>query len=303
MIMKNQKGFSPVILIVVISIIVGVVAIGFVLLKSRLGASMLSSLVPTTITGIAPKVSEKDFTDIKDPNIRKHFAAQSNQSSYRMQTNSSNEKGYMVFEVQLNGERYNSRTTQNNGQKDVMDMISLADDDKETIYLKDYSDNKWWKQVKPYGEYEPMTEEDSDPTTKPEDFAEDYTNVEPSIEYTSQGKEKCPNVSQLTCFKYLETVNGRVFWFDDKDYLLRGEQTEIERVTTTNYYTYDVSIKAPTPTKDVAEGKDIYEYFVLPEMQLSPEAERQLLEGIEPENPEFEFPDDDFEGGYIPTDE
>ncbi len=204
------------------------------------------------------RVSESDFEHIQDAIIRKHLVAQVNQNAYRVKSISSGRgEGYTLTEANI-GTNFAFRTVEHDGIKEVTDMIILGD----ITYVKDFSDNTWWKQntketVPESAQYAmPDLEELSDPLEK--------VNEKKSANYTKAGEEPCGN---LTCYKYEEKMEDnpdatRTFWFDTKEYLLRKETFGFGEFLSTNEYSYDVPrITAPLPTKDVPEGQSIYMYL------------------------------------------
>lgn len=241
---KSEAGAANVLIIVVI---IAALAIGGYFLLSQKGG------LPTSVPTLTPRATEKDFDFIQDPTLKKHFVAQANQTSYRSKSTSPGSGLTTVNEFQVKGESFNIRDIESDGTKEKKHMITIDD----TIYLKDYSDNKWWKQtIKP----EKQKEEKEAPE-EPKDFKEEYSK--PNLSFKALGKEACGN---LTCFKYEQTIPEtpdvkRIFWFDDKDYLLRKEQGGFGEFIVTIEYSYDgINIQAPSPTKDVPEGRNIYEY-------------------------------------------
>lgn len=227
------------------------------------GGSMPGLKMPEQLTQLTGKgmmrVSESDFKDIDDPLIRKHLAAQINIGKYRIRSTSSGMDGEQLMELVMSGEEVHYHMVQSAGGKEMVNMITIGD----TTYLKDQKDGKWWKQVaKP--ETESTKTEEMQDTFKPADFKEEYTkNV--GVEYKSLGEESC---GSLTCHKYEEITSSspegkRTFWFDTKELLLRKEVHGFGEFQSTMEYSYDnLSIKAPSPTKDVPEGKSVYDYMV-----------------------------------------
>lgn len=239
-----QKGLTPIIIVVILAV-VGVV--GYFLVK---GGGLPGGLGGPELL---QRATEKDFESITDPILRKHFVAQSNVAAYRTRSKSSG-KGEIIdiYEYVLKGD-FPFRWIQEDDvkKKEVAHLISIGD----TTYVKDYSDGKWWKQtVKPEKQEEENVQE-------PEDFKETFLEEDP-IEYKNLGQEACGN---LTCHKYEQTFGDggtRTFWFDTKYYLLRREVSGFGEFSAEIIYTYDgIRISAPSPTKDVPEGVNIYEYF------------------------------------------
>ena len=250
--LSNQKGFAPLIILLVVGIIA---VVGFFLFKQA------GTRVDLPDVGIGQKVSEADFAFIEDPILKKHFVTQANVADYRTTGTSPGSGLKQVSEVQIRGNSWNRREVESNGATEVKNTITIGD----TMYLKDYSDNKWWKQIMKFEETEVVDEEVTE-NTKPKDFKEEYSD--PEITYKSLGKENCglSASSGLTCYKYQQYFSKdpefkRTFWFDDKDYLLRKEQGGFGEFISTIEYSYDgIDITAPSPTKDVPEGKSIYDY-------------------------------------------
>lgn len=234
---KLQNGVA----LVAIIIVIAVVAIAA-------GAYFFTKGGGTSLFG--PKISEKEFEFVDDPLVRKHLATQANVSAYRTKGSTSGFNRTTTTEVQYSGNDLKYRTIEYESSKEISHQISIGD----TVYIKDYSDNKWWKQtIKP----EETSEED-----KPVDVKEEYKQLEVKKPvYKKLGEEACGN---LTCHKYQESISGaiRVFWFDKSKFLLRKDEVTFGGIKGTNEYEYDgIAINAPSPTKEVPEGRSIYEYI------------------------------------------
>ncbi|HJX59529.1 hypothetical protein A2V61_00405 [Candidatus Woesebacteria bacterium RBG_19FT_COMBO_47_8] len=243
-----KKAFSPIIIVVVV---IAVLALGgFLLVKS--GKISLPG-----VGQVATRATEKDFASISDPLLRKHFVAQSNVNAVRMVSTSSGKGTKDTTEYQIKGEDFLYRMKEEDGDKEISQMIIIGD----TSYVKDYSDSKWWKQVsKPE---EVMTEEKA---ATPDDIKQEFQKEDPTL-YKSLGTEAC---GSLSCHKYEQTFKDspgtRTFWFDTKKYLLRKETSAYGEFSNEIEYSYDgISISAPSPTKDVPEGRNIYEYYLNPQ--------------------------------------
>ena len=135
----------------------------------------------------------------------------------------------------------------------------------DTTYVKDYSDNKWWKQTK---KEVPVQKDNTQNTPIKQDFENIVSQPTPmpSKEPQKIGEEPCPNIPSLTCYKYSEvdafmgSTSKTIFWFDNKDYLRRKESQENGEGW--SEFEYDnINIQAPSPTKEVPAGKDISEYM------------------------------------------
>lgn len=245
---KNSKGFSPIILILVVLLVLG----GGYFFLSKSGTVNL----PGT-SNLIQRATEKDFEFVKDPLVKKHFVAQANQGSFRTKNISSGRgEDVSVSEVEIKGENFNyGLITQDKSGKEKTHLIVIGD----TTYVKDYKDNKWWKQVAKKEEVKDEKEQEA----KPQDFKEEFSKKK-DVEYKQLGTELCDS---FTCYKYQEIdpenkEGKRTFWFDNQNYLLRKEEYTFGEFTTTVAYSYDnISIDAPSETKDVPEGKNIYEYL------------------------------------------
>ena len=253
---KYYGKFSPVLIIVIVVAIAVLAGAGYFLFgKGGKGASPLGSKGNSFM---GQKVKESDFAYIEDELLRKHYAAQANQTKFKVNSASSGFGGTSAMEYDMQGDTYKYRTTQS-GEGIQSDMIVIGD----TTYIKDFKDGKWWKQ----------TQKPEEENTEIQDQIEEYT-VDPveeqtqfqSMQYNNLGEGAC---GDLTCYKYEEVdpsnadSGKRTFWFDTKDYLLRKDMSEYGEFSSTNEYFYDdISVKAPSPTKDVPEGRNIYEYMI-----------------------------------------
>jgi hypothetical protein len=207
---------------------------------------------------MSQRVKESDFSFIDDPLIRKHFAAQANQSTFRVTTHADiGTKGSsQVSEMQLVGDDMRFHSWQEIGGKKQGEMIAIGD----TTYVKDAKENVWWKQtVKP----EEQKEMDSQLEIKTEDFKEEYTK-DRKMTYKKLGEESC---GDLACYKYEEIdpeskEGHRIFWFDTKELLMRKEESGYGEWRGTSVYEYDgISVTAPSPVKEVPAGKSVYDYM------------------------------------------
>jgi len=255
----NSRGTVNPLTVIAVLVIVGIG--GYFLLSQK--GSLPTPGIPGGST-LTPRATEKDFESItEDPILRKHFAAQANKTDYRYKGTSPGSGLTTVNEVQIKGENFNTREIESDGDKERKHIIIIGN----TTYLKDYTDNKWWKQTVKFEE--DMPEEDQ--MEEPKDFKEEYS--QPNLKYKSLGKEDCGSHAKgLTCFKYEQIFpespeSKRIFWFDDKDYLLRKDQAGFGEFIATLEYSYEgINIQVPSPTKDVPEGKSIYEYVAPPQI-------------------------------------
>jgi len=250
-----QAGIAHIALIIVV-IVVAIAGIAFFVLKGPGGSS-----IGTTGLGLTQRATEADFSFIEDTNLRKHFVAQANQTKYRTKTYSEAADITFINEVEIKSEEFNTRDIeQNSSGQETKHKIQLGD----TTYVKDYSDNAWWKQtITP----EELPEVEFEEDTEPIDYKEEYSNT--GLEFNFLGNEACGPSTGLNCFKYEQTTGGpegmafsRIFWFDEKDFLLRKEQSTVGEFGASIEYSYDnINITPPSPVKDVPAGGNVYDYY------------------------------------------
>jgi len=146
-----------------------------------------------------------------------------------------------------------SHITSSVGGKEESNYIAIG----STTYMKDYSDNKWWKLT--------IDTKDSSASGKTDWKAEFEKSVNDSTDKTTYkkiGKEACGN---LTCLKYQVidpqiTDSTEYIWFDTKNFSLRKTQSETKGVLTETTFTYDgVNITAPSPVKEMTSAADTYQ--------------------------------------------
>lgn len=253
---KFNKGLSPLIIVIVVAIIL--LSAGFFFYQR--------GSLPVSLPGVPvlnQRVQESDFDFVDDPIVKKHLVAQTNQTSYRTKTRSYAADLNFVTELQIKGEEFNSREIQqDSSSRDTKHKLEIGN----TIFIKDFLDNQWWKQTITPQEEKELPEEKK--PEEPVDFKQVYSK--PDLKFKSLGKEACgPSAPDSTCYKYEQTIaeagelsTARTFWFDDKKYLLRKEEANTGEFKVSSEYSYDgINIIPPSPTKDVPAGKNIYDYY------------------------------------------
>lgn len=216
---KNQEGFAP--LVMLVGALVATTIFG--------GSFFLTRNSQLLNTSHKVKTDSSQIEDISDPILKKHFLAFSNQKQYRVKTTSSQNKGFMILDVNKdNGLNYHS--FENDGNTIVSESIYV----NNNLYQKGITDNTWIKQ--------------KDLQETEDTINNLYNNL---FTYTNLGTQTC---GKLTCFIYEEssdTQTKRVFLFDDKDFLLQKEEFIFGEYKTTNEYSYTpVSIPQPFPVKE-----------------------------------------------------
>ncbi len=252
--MKNSSSFTKILSISGL-IVASVVLVGC----SKVKEQVQNKVQDTVQQAATSLLTEADLAKISDPLVRKNLVAQANVHAFRTVT-SSNQKTApaTTTEIQINGTSIAMHTTTQILGK-TQEMIIIGD----TTYVKDPSDNTWWKQV---NNTQDTTKEPS--TFKApslDEIKQEYTSKQENTVFKSLGTEAC---GDLTCYKYTETdgsdtTPSKTFWFDDKQFLTRKDEISQGTVILTNTYTYDnVSVTAPSPTKDVPAGHSAYEYMM-----------------------------------------
>lgn len=216
--------------------------------------------VPGVNNANQPKVTEEMLKDISDPLVRKNMVATFNQTKSKNRSVVGTGKNQMinVTEFDMSGGTYNYKTGEEKNGTLLNEMVFMG----ETTYAKDYSDNKWWKETsKP--EALPSSEAGEANIPKPIDIQEETTKSTQSS-YKAMGQEPCgESAPGLTCYVYEETYpensGSRKFWFDTKDFLTRKEEQGTGAMKALTQMWYDnISVTAPSPTKDVPQGESIF---------------------------------------------
>lgn len=246
---NNQKGLAPVVIIVAVIVVAAIG--GFLFMqKGKMSTGTPGESNSTSSNGFSLSLNSK--CELNDPELCKFVNNWKQLKDYSVtstSTDKSKNQTKMMFE--LSGEDKFHITT-SEGDKEAYNVITIGD----TTYTKDYSDNKWWKQVTKKDESikdkVSFNFDDSDKDTTKDTKPEDKTS------YKAMGKEAC---GSRQCFKYqvISSMSGdsiEYIWFDDKEYLLRKERTESkDGEVTESEFSYDaVKISAPSPVKEA--GKD-----------------------------------------------
>ncbi|MBI2051983.1 hypothetical protein HYT33_04470 [Candidatus Roizmanbacteria bacterium] len=250
---KREQGFSPIVAIV----IAAVVLVGgyFVLQRSGKAPSIPGISLPGGI-GLNPNCKYNDPDLCKYINRALSGDYFKGGVSFKSVTKDKSAKAVSEVVSETQGEDRSHFVILADG-KETYNTIMIGN----TVYLKDQKDGKWWKQTK---EQKKEDGEGDEPEKKydPKEIKKQLEREESKIAYKKVGKEQCDS---RTCFKY-EMVNPdfaevtEYILFDDRDFILRKmiSQTKDGTVTETTFAYENISINAPSPTKDVPQGQDIY---------------------------------------------
>lgn len=241
MITLKQSGVAPIAIVVAV-VLIAAAAGGYFLLNKGGGG------VPNLPGGIGLNPNCK----YNDPDLCKfinNFKVTNSYSAKSVTTDNTGKKFDSTFESTGSDK---SHITYAEVGKETFNVITIGD----TTYTKDYSDNKWWKQVQPKASKQPETQ-----TTNIKDEITKTEAPEDKTTYKKIGMETC---GSRQCFKYqiidpanVDTTN--YLWFDNSEYLLRRERSESKdgSATDTELNYSGISINIPSPTKDAAPDQII----------------------------------------------
>lgn len=227
----NQKGLAPV---AIIAIVVVVALVGGYFLLNKGGGT-------PSIPGV-PAIGLNPNCKFNDPDLCKFINNFKQTKDYSVKSTTSDKSGMkMEMTFEGSGDDKSHMMNSENG-KESYNVITIGD----TTYTKDYSDNKWWKQVS--AKASPEAGNDFKSEIDKSDQPEDKTT------YKKIGMEACES---MQCFKYqvidpTSSDTTQYIWFDNRDYQLRKMRVEgKDGSVTESVFAYSgVNISAPSPTKD-----------------------------------------------------
>lgn len=233
---SKQSGLAPIAIIVVVFLIAAAVG-GYFLLNKGGGVA---------VPGIPGGVGLNPVCKYNDPDLCKfinNFKITNSYSAVSTSTDTTAKKSESTFESVGTDK---SHIVLSEGGKEGYNVITIGD----ATYTKDYTDNKWWKQVKPKATITPTETQ----TTNIKDAIVNTEAPEDKTTYQKIGMEAC---GSRQCFKYqvidpAVTDSTDYLWFDNSEYLLRRELNQSKDGSSTDTvmnYT-GISINAPSPTKD-----------------------------------------------------
>ena len=242
---NSEKGFAPIAIIAVVLVVA--VAGYFVFSKSGSGGGSSLPGVPAGVT-LNPncKLNDPDlckftnnFKEIKDYSVKSTTTAKGQPTTEMLVETQGDNKSHMVM------------TTDG---KEAMNTITID----QTTYTKDYTDNKWWKQVAPKETSQPEVMKDET------NIKDEITTQEDKTTYKKIGKEAC---GSMQCFKYQvispdNTDSTEYIYFDDRDYQLRKTRSEGKdgTISEAEYAYSGVNVSVPSPTKDAKPDQMINPY-------------------------------------------
>lgn len=262
--MKNQKGFAPIILIVIAVVIAAVAGAGyFIINKGKPGASILPKVQLPNAVSLNANCKLNDPELCKYVNQAGQMAAlfEKGFSGKSVTTPKEGKKNEMVWEMQGNKSHFQSLT---DGKEDA-NVIVIGN----TTYTKDLADGKWFK-------YTAKTTGETSSSNGLFDVNQIKSAIEDAVKegedkttYKPLGKAPC---GSMTCFKYqiIEPALGDTtsyLYFDDRQYLMRMMESTSGFGTTLSSFSYDpVAISEPSPVK-ADERFNMYDPSIMEKVQ------------------------------------
>lgn len=233
----NEQGIAHILLIVIAIVVVVAGGAGYYVYNKQKNKDT---------TNTSPDVTEVIEAVCKtvDGDVCKFMAAWKEQGYYTINSTSTDDGVTSTSTMQIQGDNFHITA----GGDAAYEAIKIGD----TMYVKDFSDNAWWKQTLSSGE---------DASTPASYDNTNYTFEEPSAAipeaqrtaYEKIGTEAC---GDLTCLKYqiidpTDTTTINYIWFDNQDYQLRRMQTTSVDGTYDIVFDYTAfTISEPSPTKE-----------------------------------------------------
>lgn len=244
--MKNQKGFIPVIIAVVVLVVVGIVGYVMVAKNKAPGKGVLSNIQLPGGIGLNSncKLKDPELCKYMDKSIKMADSFKTGFVGVSVTTDKSGKKMENTWEMAGDAAHF---VSSENG-KELSNMITISN----TTYTKDLSDGKWTK----------FTFNSSSGNGNKGLFNTDeikkqlkdtIKDTEDKTTYKSLGKEGC---GSSQCFKYqiinpLTTDTKEYVYFDDREYVMRKMKIETAgSVTETMFEFKTVQIKEPSPIKE-----------------------------------------------------
>jgi uncharacterized protein (UPF0333 family) len=234
----NQKGIASVLVIVIAAVVVVAGGAGYYVYTKQKdkNSSSTSSEIAEVVEAVCKTVDEDTC---------KFMSSWKENGYYTIAATTTEGGETTTMTMQIQDDNFHIIT----GDDAQYEAIKIGD----TTYIKDFSDNAWWKQT-----ISSDTEDSASTSYESTDLAfdepsEDIPEAQRTV-YKKIGKEAC---GDLTCFKYqvidpTDTTTTNYIWFDDKDYQLRRMQT-----TSADGSVYDATfdytaftITEPSPTKE-----------------------------------------------------
>lgn len=229
---KDERGFSTILIAVIVVVLIG--AVGYGAYKA-LNKDQASNGIGGSVANVPCESDDED--------VCKFLSSWKANKQYRMTTTDA-DGNKSVFEI--DGEKSHMKMDMNGSPYETITI-------EKVTYTK--SGDVWYKQTAKDTEQE-KTQEQKVEFKEPAKKEGETEEAKNTTTYKKIGKEKC---GDLMCFKY-EVIDSsaqdqkQTIWFDDKDYQLRKTS---DGTTVTTFEYSGVSIKAPSPVKELGENQYI----------------------------------------------
>jgi len=245
-IMKNQKGFLPVIIGLIVLVVVGIVGYALVAKNKAPGKGVLSNIQLPGGIGLNAncKLNDPELCRYMDKSIKISESFKTGFVGSSITTDKSGKKTEDTWEMAGDSSHF---VASQNG-KELSNMIVIGN----STYTKDLKDGKWTKFT-----FNSSSSNGNKGFFNTDDiknqFKDTIKETEDKTVYKNLGKEPC---GSLQCFKYqiinpLVTDTKEYVYFDDKEYVMRKMRIETaENVTETMFEFKPVQIKEPSPIKE-----------------------------------------------------
>jgi len=203
-----------------------------------------------------------DIEKAKGP-IEKNKIAQADVKKYRIKTRDDKVPGAVqIVERDLSNDMHKTHEWSEVQGKKTAELITIIDAKNFSYYVKDSSDNKWWKQVEENKLADAFKDALSKITPSKEKKPIVKTTPQPYEIPAQVSQEKCPNVPSIQCYKLVFGTEGTYTtqYIDTKNYLSRGMTGFFSQYSID--YEYDnISIVTPRETKDIPQGESYLKYW------------------------------------------
>lgn len=248
--MRNQKGFVPIIIAVVVLVVVGIVGYMIVAKNKEPGKGILSNIQLPGGVGLNAncKLNDPELCRYMDKSIKMADSFATGFVGVSVTTDKSGKKMENTWEMAGDSSHFASSE---NG-KELSNMITIGN----TTYTKDLADGKWTKFTFKSDTTDKKSLFNTDDIKN--QFKDTIKETEDKTTYKALGKEAC---GSLQCFKY-QIINPEVtdtkefVYFDDREYVMRKMRTESAESTSETMFEFKtVNITVPSPIKASPAGE------------------------------------------------
>lgn len=243
--MRQNKGFVPIIIAVVVLVAIGIGGYIMVAKNKEPGKGLLSNIQLPGGVGLNAncKLNDPELCRYMDKSIKVADSFKTGFVGVSVTTDKSGKKMESTWEMAGD----NSRFISSENGKEQSAMIVMGD----TTYTKDLSDGKWTKFTFKSDKNDKKSFFNADEIKN--QFKDTIKETEDKTVYKALGKEAC---GSLQCFKYQIidpqfTDTKEYVYFDDREYVMRKMRTESPESTSETILEFKtVTITAPSSIKE-----------------------------------------------------